>query len=201
MVRIEDSTSESSDLSDSFSESSAYSENNNTMTPSSSSEDDRYVTKGPWSDGGRDGCQCSYDYRGELCEIFCPRCGQEVIETYSNDEDDDWFGYQQPTIVIFPITTPVKPPRKNAPRESDDSFDSWPSADEEEVLNNDGQMERFRLAQVVKDDLKKLTGYATVDDEDYDGDVDEPKVEKKQPRKRRPRKLASDGNEADNEEE
>ena len=180
MVRIEDSTSESSEIFDSFSESSDISENNNTMTESSSNEyDDRYVTKGPWSDGGRDGCQCSYDYRGDLCEIFCPRCGQEVMETYSYDEDEDWYGYQQPTIVVYPLTTPAKPPRKNTPRESDDSYDTWPSADEEEVMNKDGQMEGFRLARVVKDDLKKLTGYATVHDEDYDGDDECDKKEKR----------------------
>ena len=180
MVRIEDSTSESSEIFDSFSESSDISENNNTMTESSSTEyDDRYVTKGPWSDGGRDGCQCSYDYRGDLCEIFCPRCGQEVMETYSYDEDEDWYGYQQPIIVVYPLTTPVKPPRKNAPRESDDSYDTWPSADEEEVMNNDGQMEGFRLARVVKDDLKKLTGYETLNDEDYDGDDESEKTAKR----------------------
>ena len=180
MVRIEDSSSESSEIFDSFSESSDISENNNTMTESSSTEyDDRYVTKGPWSDGGRDGCKCSYDYRGDLCEIFCPRCGQEVMETYSYDEDEDWYGYQQPTIVVYPLTTPAKPPRKNAPRESDDSYDTWPSADEEEVMNKDGQMEGFRLARVVKDDLKKLTGYATVHDEDYDGDDECDKKEKR----------------------
>ena len=180
MVRIEDSTSESSEIFDSFSESSDISENNNTMTESSSTEyDDRYVTKGPWSDGGRDGCQCSYDYRGDLCEIFCPRCGQEVMETYSYDEDEDWYGYQQPIIVVYPLSTPVKPPRKNAPRESDDSYDTWPSADEEEVMNNDGQMEGFRLARVVKDDLKKLTGYETLNDEDYDGDDESEKTAKR----------------------
>ena len=108
--------------------------------------------------------------------------------------------------------------------ESGSNFDSWPSADEEEVVNRDGEVETFRLRDVVKDDLDFLTGSGPVDTEDYyaddekekkkrrnkrttqlvhdgyDGDVDEPNVEKKKPRKRRSRKLARDGNEADDEE-
>ena len=108
--------------------------------------------------------------------------------------------------------------------ESGSNFDSWPSADEEEVVNRNGEIETFRLREIVKQDLSFLTGSGPVDTEDYyaddekekkkrrkkrttqlvhdgyDGDVDEPKVEKKQPRKRRSRKLASDGNMADDEE-
>ena len=34
------------------------------------------------SDSGRDKCQCQFDYRGEMDEIYCPRCRREVIEEF-----------------------------------------------------------------------------------------------------------------------
>ena len=187
MVRYQSSDSDSS-TGESFSE-------------SSSSEDNRVTINGHLryeesSDGGRDHCECSYDYRGELDEIFCPRCRKQVIETYSDDED--WYFQpthqpnQQPTgqpilqAIQQPISVSIK--SRILPRESDDSFDSWPSADEEEIVNNNGQMESFRLCKIVKADLEYLTGSGLVTHEDYNGDLDENLQKQKKRRKRMTKK-------------
>ena len=184
MVRYQSSDSDSS-TGESFSESSSSDDNRATINGHLRYEES--------SDGGRDHCECSYDYRGELDEIFCPRCRKQVIETY--DEDEDWY-FQQPTHQ--PTTQLSQRPTRQAnpqqisvsiktrilPRESDDSFDSWPSGDEEEILNKNGQMECFRLSKIVKADLEYLTGSGLVTHEDYNGDLDE-NVEKQKKRRKR----------------
>ena len=129
------------------------------------------------SDGGRDHCECSYDYRGELDEIFCPRCRKEVREEYDDDEDEDWYiqptqqRIQQPTRLT--VQEPVSVKTQIVPRDSDESYDTWPSGDEEAIVNENGQMKCFRLSQVVKTDLDLLTGSGLVSQEEYDGDLDE----------------------------
>ena len=141
------------------------------------------------SDGGRDKCQCAYDYRGELDEIFCPRCRKEVGE-YDDDEDEDWY--------IQPLQEPIQPTRQIiqapislktqiVPRDSDDSFDSWPSGDEEEITEN-GQIKCFRLSTVVKADLELLTGCELVYQEEYDGDYEENKQNEEGSRKKQKQK-------------
>ena len=188
MVRYQSSDSDSS-TGESFSESSSSDDNRATINGHLRYEES--------SDGGRDHCECSYDYRGELDEIFCPRCRKQVIETYSDDED--WYFQQsthqpttqlsqQPTRQAIPKPMPVSIKTRILPRESDDSFDSWPSADEEEIVNNNGQMESFRLSKIVKADLEYLTGSGLVTHEDYNGDLDENLQKQKERRKRMTKK-------------
>ena len=83
--------------------------------------------------------------------------------------------------------------------DSGSTFDSWPSAEEEECILENGERERFRLREVVKDDLSFLTGSGPVEPEDYFADIDE-KDERKTPRKKQSNKLANDGYDADTEE-
>ena len=192
MVRIQDSTtSESSEVySTTSDDQSSWDSDSTEEIPTRKYESDR----GPWSDDGVDGCKCAYDYRGDVDELFCPRCRQRVYEDY--DDDNDWYCDQQ-EIVIFPLSLPTNPiPTKPIPaeklhidrniqtRDSDDSFDSWPSADEEEVINKEGKLETFRLAQVVKKDLEHLTGSGRIEDKDYDGDEEETDQKQLQRKKR-----------------
>ena len=122
---------------------------------------------------GRDGCKCPSDYRGDDSEIFCPRCQQEVKMEWSSDEQETEY----PTSNTKMLRR-IEITRVNDGTVSDDSgstFDSWPSADEEEIVKSDGKKEFFRLRQVIKDDLNNMTGTGSVADTDYDGDIDEPK--------------------------
>lgn len=130
------------------------------------------------SDGGRDRCQCSYDYRGERDEIYCPRCRREVIEEF-DDDDEDWFVQEQTTSK--PISFQMK--HQIVALESKNSeIDSLPSTNEDKVLKNDDQMEYVRPCQIVKADLANLTGSGLVTDEDYEGGLDD---DKQKPKKRR----------------
>ena len=121
---------------------------------------------------GRDGCKCQSDYRGDESEIFCPRCRQEVRFEWSTDE--------------LAIECPISKTRVhqnltishvnngNASDDSGSTFDSWPSADEEEIVKPNGEKETFRLRQVIQADLNNLTGTGPVSDSEYDADIDEP---------------------------
>ena len=120
------------------------------------------------TDGGRDYCRCHYDYRGELDEIFCPRCRKQVQDDFESEEDTF---YQVDRIISR--FTPRDLSREVKPRESDDSFDTWPSASEEEILNTDGNTKSFRQSETVKKDLETLTGNGPADEKEYDGDNDE----------------------------
>ena len=186
MVRASDSST-----SEEFSSSTDFSESSSSDDESSNNVNNynghlRYEES---SDGGRDHCECSYDYRGELDEIFCPRCRKEV-RGY-DDEDEDWYiqplqeQIQQPPRQT--IQEPISSKARILPRQSDDSFDSWPSGDEEEIKVN-GQMKCFRLSKIVKADLEYLTGCGLVTHEDYNGDLDENVQQQKKRRKRMTKK-------------
>ena len=153
MVRDHDSSESSSQLSDLT-----------TTDQVSSSESDQGALYNhvDWcwpDDGGRDFCRCSYDYRGELDEIFCPHCRKEVQDIYESEESERWYQLAKTQI--------------GKERDSDSTFDSWPSASEEEVVNKNGDLENFRRKNVVKKDLDDLTGNGSADDEKYDGDNEE----------------------------
>ena len=120
------------------------------------------------TDGGRDFCRCHYDYRGEADEIFCPRCRRQVQDDFESEED---VFYQVDRIISR--FTPRDVSREVKPRESDDSFDTWPSASEEEVLNADGNTKIFRRSQTVKNDLEILTGNGSAGEKEYEGDIDD----------------------------
>ena len=174
MVRYQSSDTDSSTEDSSSSTDFSHTSSSEDESPNNANNYTGHLRYEDSSDGGRDKCQCAYDYRGELDEIFCPRCRKEVGEYY-NDEDEDWY--------IQPLQEPIQPPRQTiqepvsvktqiVPRDSDDSFDSWPSGDEEEITKN-GQMKCFRLSKVVKADLELLTGCGLVSQEEYDGDYEE----------------------------
>ena len=122
---------------------------------------------------GRDGCKCQSDYRGSASEIYCPRCRQEVRFEWSSDE----------LVTEYPKTNTRMRQRLtishvndgNASDDSGSTFDSWPSADEEEIVKPNGEKGTSRLRQVIKADLNNLTGTGPVAETDYDGDIDEPK--------------------------
>ena len=191
MVRYQSSDSDSSTEDSSSSTDFSQTSSSEDESPNNANNHKLHLRYEESSDGGRDHCECSYDYRGELDEIFCPRCRKEVIETYDDDEDENWY-FQQPThqpttqLSQQPISLSIK--TRILPRESDDSFDSWPSADEEEIVNNNGQMESFRLCKIVKADLEYLTGCGLVTHEDYNGDLDENVQQQKKRRKRMTKK-------------
>ena len=120
------------------------------------------------TDGGRDYCRCHYDYRGELDEIFCPRCRKQVQDEFESEEDT----FYQVDRIISRLT-PRDLSREVKPRESDDSYDTWPSASEEEILNADGNMKSFRRSQTIKNDLETLTGNGPAGEKEYEGDIDD----------------------------
>ena len=155
MVRDLDSSQSSTELS--------YMTSTDDDQPSSSGPDQaasyNYVDRYWPDDGGRDFCRCSYDYRGELEEIFCPRCRKEVQCNYDTEESEQWIQLARTQI--------------GKERDSDSTFDSWPSASEEEVVNRNGDLETFRRMRVVKNDLDNLTGNGSAVDETYDGDNEE----------------------------
>ena len=153
MVRDLDSSETSTELSDMTSTDQLSSSESD--QPASYKDVDRY-----WPDnGGRDFCRCSYDYRGELDEIFCPHCRKEVQDIYESEESERWYQLAKTQI--------------GKERDSDSTFDSWPSASEEEVVNRNGDLETFRRMRVVKNDLDNLTGNGSAVDETYDGDNEE----------------------------
>ena len=153
MVRDLDSSETSTELSDMTSTDQLSSSEFD--QPASYKDVDRY-----WPDnGGRDFCRCSYDYRGELDEIFCPHCRKEVQDIYESEESERWYQLAKTQI--------------GKERDSDSTFDSWPSASEEEVVNRNGDLETFRRMRVVKNDLDNLTGNGSAVDETYDGDNEE----------------------------
>ena len=132
------------------------------------------------SDGGRDKCQCQFDYRGEMDEIYCPRCRREVIEEF-DDDDEDWFVQEQTT------STPMSFQKKhqiNALESKNSEIDSLAFTNENKVLKNDEQMECVRLYQIVKADLDNLTGSGLVTDGDYEGGMDDDMQKPKNRRKR-----------------
>ena len=153
MVRDLDSSETSTELSDMTSTDQLSSSEFD--QPASYNDVDRY-----WpDDGGRDFCRCSYDYRGELDEIFCPHCRKEVQDIYESENSERWYQLAKTQI--------------GKERDSDSTFDSWPSASEEEVVNRNGDLETFRRMRVVKNDLDNLTGNGSAVDETYDGDNEE----------------------------
>ena len=153
MVRDLDSSETSTELSDMTSTDQLSSSESD--QPASYNDVDRY-----WpDDGGRDFCRCSYDYRGELDEIFCPHCRKEVQDIYESENSERWYQLAKTQI--------------GKERDSDSTFDSWPSASEEEVVNRNGDLETFRRMRVVKNDLDNLTGNGSAVDEKYDGDNEE----------------------------
>lgn len=120
---------------------------------------------------GRDGCNCQSDYRGSASEIFCPRCRQEVRFEWSSDE----------LTTEYPNTNTRMRQRlaishvdSNASDDSGSTFDSWPSAEEEEIVKSTGEKGTLRLRHVIQADLNNLTGTGPVAETDYDGDIDEP---------------------------
>ena len=189
MVRFESDTQSSTELDTSSSEapiSEAYTSEASISETSTNIESSSSYDQPVWSDGGRnDYCRCQYDYRGELCELFCPRCAKQVADVY--EEDDVWFQqsfYAEPSRAenittetghndladkdFCPATRQI-----GRDRESDSTFDSWPSASEEEVLNRNGEMERYRRKEVIEKDLKLLAGSGPTTEENYDGDIDD----------------------------
>ena len=175
MVRYQSSDSDSSTEDSSSSTDFSQTSSSEDESPNNANNHKLHLRYEESSDGGRDHCECSYDYRGELDEIFCPRCRKEIREEYEDDEDENWYiqPLQQPTRkqTQQPISLSIK--TRILPRESDESYDTWPSADEEEIVNNNGQMKCFRLSKIVKADLELLTGCGLVSKEEYDGDLEE----------------------------
>ena len=163
LTSFDSATSESASESDSESASESDSESS---TSESNSESNNYES---FSDGGRDYCNCYYDYRGDDDEIFCPRCRRQVPDDFEFDDQDEI----QELDRIISRFTPRNVSREVKPRESDDSFDTWPSASEEEVLKADGDINSFRRSGTVKKDLQTLTGHGTVDENEYEGDIDD----------------------------
>ena len=170
MVRIMDetdsSTSDETSSLTSFDSPTSESTNSESSTSESDSESRTFESS---SDGGRDWCDCHYDYRGEYDEIFCPRCRRQVPDDFEFDDQDEI----QELDRIISRFTPRNVSREVKPRESDDSFDTWPSASEEEILNGDGNTKSFRRSETVKKDLKTLTGDGPADENEYEGDIDD----------------------------
>ena len=87
MVREIDSSSESSEYEQMVyfhRVSSVSEENSESEVVSDYVDQPRVYPNDPLA--GRDLCQCRIDYRGDIDEIFCPRCLQEVRFEWSNDE-------------------------------------------------------------------------------------------------------------------
>ena len=174
MVRIMDetdsSTSDETSSLTSFDSATSESANSDSHSESSTSESDSESrTFESSSDGGRDWCDCHYDYRGEYDEIFCPRCRRQVPDDFEFDDQDEI----QELDRIISRFTPRNVSREVKPRESDDSFDTWPSASEEEILNGDGNTKSFRRSETVKKDLETLTGDGPAAENEYEGDIDD----------------------------
>ena len=195
MVRYQSSDSDSSTEDSSSSTDFSQTSSSEDESPNNANNHKLHLRYEDSSDGGRDQCECSYDYRGELDEIFCPRCRKEVRE-YDNDEDEDWFiqPLQQPTRkqTQQTIQEPVLVKAQVEPTNSDESYDTWPSGDAEEIIEN-GQMKCFRLSKIVKADLELLTGCGLLFEEEYDGDLEENKQNdeinrKKQKRRNKPKR-------------
>ena len=142
-----------------------------TSDPTESDSESSYLKYETNSDGGRDYCKCHYDYRGEADEIFCPRCRRQVRDDFESEDDE----YNQVDHVdrIISRFIPRDVSREVKPRNSDDSFDTWPSASEEEILNEDGNIKSFRQSVTVKNDLETLTGNGPTDEKEYEGDIDD----------------------------
>ena len=191
MVRFESDvdTQSSTELDSSSTEASiseAYTSEASISEASTNIESSSSYDQPVWSDGGRnDYCRCHYDYRGESCELFCPRCAKQVQDDYEDDEV-----YFQQSFYAEPardenITTESGqkdladkdfcPATRQIgrDRDSDSTFDSWPSASEEEVLNRNGEMERYRRKEIIEKDLKLLAGSGPTTEENYDGDIDD----------------------------
>ena len=174
MVRIMDETDSSTNdetssltsFDSATSESTSSESNSESSTSESNSDSNNYESL---SDGGRDYCNCYYDYRGDDDEIFCPRCRRQVPDDFEFDDQDEI----QELDRIFSSYTPRNVSREVKPRESDDSFDTWPSASEEEILNRDGNTKSFRRSETVKKDLETLTGDGPADENEYEGDIDD----------------------------
>ena len=174
MVRIMDETDSSTNdetssltsFDSATSESTSSESNSESSTSESNSESNNYESL---SDGGRDYCNCYYDYRADFDEIFCPRCRRQVPDDFEFDDQDEI----QELDRIFSGYTPRNISREVKPRESDDSFDTWPSASEEEVLKADGDINSFRRSGTVKKDLQTLTGHGPIDENEYEGDIDD----------------------------
>ena len=174
MVRIMDETDSSTNdetssltsFDSATSESTSSESNSESSTSESNSDSNNYESL---SDGGRDYCNCYYDYRGDDDEIFCPRCRRQVPDDFEFDDQDEI----QELDRIFSSYTPRNVSREVKPRESDDSFDTWPSASEEEVLKADGDINSFRRSGTVKKDLQTLTGHGPIDENEYEGDIDD----------------------------
>ena len=192
MVRYQSSDTDSS--TEDFSSSMDFSQTSSSedQSPNNANNNKGHLRYEDSSDGGRDHCECSYDYRGELDEIFCPRCRKEVREEYDDDEDEDWYIQALQRPIPQPprqtIQEPVSVKTQIVPRDSDESYDTWPSGDEEAIVNKNGQMECFRLSQVVKADLDLLTGSGLVSQEEYDGDLEENEQNEEISRKKQKRR-------------
>ena len=161
-----DETSSLTSFDSATSESTSSESNSESSTSESNSDSNNYESL---SDGGRDYCNCYYDYRGDFDEIFCPRCRRQVPDDFEFDDQDEI----QELDRIFSSYTPRNVSREVKPRESDDSFDTWPSASEEEVLKADGDINSFRRSGTVKKDLQTLTGHGPIDENEYEGDIDD----------------------------
>ena len=170
MDETDSSTSDETSSLTSFDSATSESTNSESHSESSNSESNSESNNyESFSDGGRDYCNCYYDYRGDDDEIFCPRCRRQVPDDFEFDDQDEI----QELDRIISRFTPRNVSREVKPRESDDSFDTWPSASEEEILNGDGNTKSFRRSETVKRDLETLTGDGPAAENEYEGDIDD----------------------------
>ena len=106
--------------------------------------------------GGRDNCRCGYDYRGEVDEIYCPRCHKQVADDYYDDNYEDKYitaKNNSEAKIKFTISNSWSSTKKGI------------SCDKKEF-----SADKFRLRRKVIKDLHELTGYASLKEEDYNAD-------------------------------